>query len=106
MNYINIFESKIDINIMIYSGSHIIISYKGKILFEGMRKYCMDKIRQMIDELSSIGEKEIIFHIQNMTTGSPIYEQDKLFFKNHLSMLNTSTKCKIEVKTGLYNVFA
>lgn len=106
MSGLNFFESKIDINIMIHRGSHIIVSCKGRTLFEGIREYCWHRIVQMINDISLYGEKEIVFHIQNMTTGDPQHERDKLFFKSHLSRLNTSSKCRIEVRAGLYDVFA
>lgn len=106
MMILNFFESTINVNIMIHRGSHIIISNNGRILFEGTRESCMRKIRSMVEDFSSYEGKKIIFHIQNMTIGDPIYENDKVYFKNHIALLNTSSKCNIEVRAGLYNVFA
>ncbi|WP_288317250.1 hypothetical protein [Xylanibacter muris] len=106
MTSLNFFESTINVNIMIHKGSHIIVSNNGKILFQGTREYCMNRIRSIVNQMSSLGDKKIIFHIQNMTLGDSIYEYDKVYFKNHIALLNTSSKCNIEVKAGLYNVFA
>lgn len=106
MTNLNFFESTINVNIMIHRGSHIIVSNNGRSLFDGTREFCMRKIRSMVEDLSSYEGKKIIFHIQNMTIGDPIYENDKVYFKNHIGLLSFSSKCTIEIKAGLYNVFA
>ena len=46
---INSFESKINIDIKIYRGSNIVIAYKNKTLYEGLRCDCMSKIRQAVN---------------------------------------------------------
>ena len=76
-------------------------------LFEGDQYFCMNKIRQMVNELSSLGDKTIIFHIQNMTVeGSTSVLYARSYFNSNLESLASSAGCKIEVKAGLYNVFS
>ena len=103
---INFFESKINIDIKIYRGSNIVIAYKNKTLYEGLRRDCMSKIIQAVNDLSSLGEKEITFNILNMTVGDAAHEDDKIFFKNKLNLLSNAVKCKIKVNDGLYNLYA
>ncbi len=103
---INFFESKINIDIKIYRGSNIVIAYKNKTLYEGLRNDCLNKIMQTVNDLPSIGEKEITFNILNMTVGDAAHEDDKIFFKNKLNLLGNSVRCKIKVNAGLYNLYA
>lgn len=107
MTGVNFFESTINVNIMIHRGGHIIVANNAKTLFEGDQYTCMGKIRQMMDEISSLGEKQVVFHIQNMTVeGDSSVVFAKSYFKSNLERLGGSTRCKVEVKAGLYNVFA
>lgn len=107
MTGINFFESTINVNIMIHKGGHIVLANNAKTIYEGDQYSCMNKIRQMVNEVSTLGDKPIVFHIQNMTTtGDTSVVYTKSFFKSNLERLNGSTRCKIEVKAGLYNVFA
>lgn len=106
MTSINFFESTIHVNIMIHKGGHIIVADKAKTILEGDQYSCMKKIRQIIEEVSSLGEKHVIFHIMNMTTsGDSSVIFAKGYFKSNLERLNTA-RCRIEVKAGLYEVFA
>ncbi len=104
---VNFFKSIINVDIQIHRGGHIIIADDSKPLFEGDQYSCMNKIRQLIDELSSLsGDRRLIFHIQNMTiSGDLSVVHAKGFFKSNIERLN-SPRCMIEVKAGLYNVFA
>lgn len=107
MTGVNFFESTINVNIMIHRGGHIIVANNAKTLFEGDQYSCMSKIRQMVNEVSALGDKKIVFHIQNMTTaGDSSVVYAKGYFKSNLERLNSSSQCNIEVKAGLYNVFA
>ncbi|OUO99705.1 hypothetical protein [Barnesiella sp. An22] len=95
-------DSAIHVNIMIHRGGHTIVAYKAKPLFEGPRGFCMDKIRHLIDELSSQGNKQIVFHLQVMMAGDLNGMSDKGYYIRNLEQMNTS--CGIEVKSGLYKV--
>ena len=76
-------------------------------LFEGDQYSCMGKIRQLVNEISALGEKQVVFHIQNMTVeGDSSVVFAKSYFKSNLERLNSSARCKTEVKAGLYNLFA
>lgn len=107
MTGVNFFESTINVNIMLHRGGHVVVANNAKMLFEGDQYSCMSKIRQIVDEISAMGEKQVVFHIQSMTVGddsSAVYV--KSYFKSNLERLCGSSKCKIAVKAGLYNVFA
>lgn len=80
--------------------------YKKKTLYEGLRSDCMSKIRQAVNDLSSLGEKEFTFNILNMTVGDAAHEDDKIFFKNKLNLLGISVNVIIKVNAGLYNLYA
>lgn len=104
---VNFYEPIINVNIMIHKGGHIVVANNTNILFEGDQYSCMSKIRQLINEVSALGEKQVIFHIQNMTVeGDSSVVFAKSYFKSNLERLSGSAKCKIEVKAGLYNIFA
>lgn len=107
MTGINFFASTINLNILLHRGGHIIIAEGARTLFEGDQYFCMKKIRQIVDELSIWGDKTIIFNIQNMTVGddSGAYFA-KSYIKGNLESIKRSSRCKIEIKAGLYNVFA
>lgn len=106
MTGMNFFESTIHINIMLHRGGHVIVANKAKTIIEGDQYSCMNKIRQIITELSSLGDKHIIFHIMNMTTaGDMSVMLAKGYFKSNIERLNT-VRCKVEIKAGLYDVFA
>lgn len=104
---VNFFESIINVDIQIHKGGHIIITDSSKPRFEGDQYLCMNKIRRLIDELSSLGgDRHLIFHIQDMTASgdlSVVYAKE--FFKSNLERIN-SPRCVIDVKASLYNVFA
>lgn len=104
---VNFFESVININVMIHRGGHVVVSNKSKKLFEGDQFYCMSNIRQIVDKLSSLGNKKIVFYIQNMTVeGSSSVVFTRNFFRSNLEQLKKTAKCTIEVKSGLNGVFA
>lgn len=107
MTGVNFFESTINVNIMIHKGGHIVVANNANTLFEGDQYSCMSKIRQLVNEISALGEKQVVFHIQNMTVeGDSSVVFAKSYFKSNLERLNSSARCKIEVKAGLYNLFA
>ena len=107
MTGVNFFESIINVNILIHRGGHIIVANNARTLFEGDQYSCMSKIRQMVDEISSLNDKKVVFHIQNMTReGDSSVIFAKSYLKGNLERLNGSARCDIEVKAGLYNVFA
>ena len=104
---INIFESPVKVNIEINKGSLITVSNGGRILYEGLRDYCMGKIRQMVYNLSDLGIKAIVFNIKkNNLDANPLFDDDKAYFKDHLYLLGTSCKIRIEVMAGLCNLLA
>lgn len=107
MTGINIFESPVKMDIEIHKGSLITVSNGGRILCEGIRDYCMGKIRQMVYDLSDLGIKVIVFNIKKPNLdANPLFDDDKAYFKDHLYLLGTSCKCRIDVMAGLYNLLA
>lgn len=103
---VNFFETTLHFNICLHRGSHVEVEYKGKSIFYGTREFCLKKIKDLVNELDKLGRKEIYFHIQNMTIGDSSFRYDVIYFKDHLSVLKSTAKSYIEIKTGLYNTFA
>lgn len=101
---VNFFETRLHINICLHRGSHAEVSYKGKTLFSGPREACFSNIRNLVNELDSLGKKEIWFHIQNMTIGDSSFHYDVRYFKEHLGVLKSTAKSQIEIKSGLYTL--
>ena len=94
----------IHINITIHKGGHCIVDrfYGSKPLFEGSREFCMNRIRKIIDDLSTIGGGHIIFHVEVWMAGDIDGMSDKSYFKSHLGALNNTSRFNIEIASGLY----
>lgn len=94
----------IHINITIHKGGHCVVdkAYGSKPLFEGSREFCMNRIRKIIDDLSTIGGGHIIFHIEVWMAGDIDGMYDKSYFKSHLGALNNTSRFNIEIASGLY----
>lgn len=103
---VNFFDSKIHFNIHLMGHGHVVVEYKGKSLFSGPREWCMNKIKNTVNDLDNLEKKEIYFHIQNYTVGDSAFRFDVIYFKEHLSVLKSMAKSYIEIKTGLYDTFA
>lgn len=102
MTNINFFESTIDVFLDIHKGGYVSATNHGRVLFECNQYSCMNKIRRMIDELSRLGDKTVVFHIRSLVTGDTAsVDLVKEFLKNNLLRLNTSAPVNIEVKSGL-----
>lgn len=103
---INFFENRINIQINIHRGGHVEVTYKGRNLVSGPREACFNRIKSIVEELQNLGNKEVYFYIQNMAVGDSSFRYDVIYFKEHLSVLKSQAKCYIEIKSGLYDIFA
>lgn len=104
---VNFFYSTINITLSIGDGQQIVAINNGKTLFSADQFTCVSKLRIIISELGALTDKHIVFHITNNTTqDSAVLNSIKGYLKSNLEMMNSSTNCRIEVKTGLYNLFA
>ena len=95
----------IHINISIHKGGHCIVDKHqgGKPLFEGSREYCMNRIRNIIDDLSAIGGGHIIFHVDVWMVGDIDGMHTRSYFTSHLLALNNTSRFNIEIaSSGLY----
>lgn len=100
----NFVSNAIHINITIHKGGHCIVDkvYGSKSLFEGTREYCMNRIRKIIEDLSTVGGGHIVFHIEVSMAGDIDGMYDKSYFKSHLGVLNNTSRFNIEITSGLY----
>ena len=97
-------KNAIHINITIHKGGHCIVDkyYGSKPLFEGPREYCMNRIRKIIEDLSTVGGGHIIFHVEVWIAGDINGMYDRSYFKSHLGALNNTSRFNIEIAPGLY----
>ncbi len=103
---VNFFENKLQFNILIHKGAHVEVVYRSKTIVAGTKEQCFKKICEVVKGLDGLGRKEIYFHIMNMTVSDSAFCFDVIYFKEHLSILKSQSKSYIEIKTGLYNLFA
>jgi len=104
---VNFFETIINITLTIDNDELITAANSGKTLFTTDQFTCISKLRMMINEVGRIADKHIVFTIINKTTKDPaVANSIKGYLKSNLEMINSSTNCHLEVKTGLYNLLA
>ena len=102
---INFFASTIYIDIIV-NDSFIKVVNDNEVLTEGALESCMDKIRQIVNNIPGKEEKTFVFNIINKASSLTVFEVDRSYFRSQLYLLNSSCGSNIKINEEPYNRFA
>lgn len=102
---INFFVSTIYIDIIV-NDSFIKVVNDNEVLTEGAFESCMDKIRQIVNNIPGKEEKTFMFNIINKTSSLTIFEVDRSYFRSQLFLLNSSCNSTITITEEPFNRLA
>lgn len=102
---INFFASTIYIDIIV-NDSFIKVVNDSEALTEGAHESCMDKIRQIVNNIPGKEQKMFVFNIINKTSSLTIYEVDRSYFRSQLFLLNSSCNSTISITEESFNRLA
>ena len=103
---VNFFESPINITLTISDGQQIIATNNGETLFTADQFTCIGKLRRIIREVSTIANKQFIFHINCAIKDTSVANNIRGYLKSNLELMNSTSNCDIKVNAHLYNIFA
>lgn len=102
---INFFASIIYIDIIV-NDSFIKVVNDNEVLTEGAHESCMDKIRQIVNNIPGKEEKTFVFNIINKASSLTVFEVDRSYFRSQLFLLNSSCGSNIKINEEPYNRLA
>ena len=102
---INFFASTIYIDIIVNDSFIKVVNY-NEVLTEGAHESCMDKIRQIVNNIPGKEEKTFVFNIINKASSLTVFEVDRSYFRSQLYLLNSSCGSNIKINEEPYNRFA
>jgi len=100
---LNFFQSTINVDILILENANIQVQNNGRVIYEGSKEYCMNKLRREVFNLQGIANKTVSFTVKswsNYSSNPKLIADAKSFFRNHLGMLKSSTKTNIKLAFG------
>lgn len=99
---INFFASTIYIDIIV-NDSYIKVVNDSEVLIKGAHESCMDKIRQIVNNIPGKEEKTFVLTIINKASSLAIFEVDRSYFRSQLFLLNSSCASSITINENQYN---
>ena len=102
---INFFASTIYIDITV-NDTFIKVVNDNEVLTEGAFESCMDKIRQIVNNIPGKEEKTFMCNIINKTSSLTIFEVDRSYFRSQLFLLNSSCNSTITITEEPFNRLA
>lgn len=99
---INFFASTIHMDIIV-NDSYIKVVNNNEVLIKGTHESCMDKIRQIVNNIHGKEEKTFVFNIINKASSLTIFEVDRSYFRSQLFLLNSSCASSITINESQYN---
>lgn len=99
---INFFASTIYIDIIV-NDSYIKVVNDNEVLIKGTHESCMDKIRQIVNNIPGKEKKTFAFTIINKASSLTIFEVDRSYFRSQLFLLNSSCASCITINESQYN---
>jgi len=94
---LSFFQSTVKVEILILGNANIQVKNNGHIICEGKKEECMNKLRREVYNLQGLG-KTVLINVNPWTAraSNPKLVADAVcFFRNHLTMLKSSTRCDI-----------
>lgn len=101
---VNFFESTIVVNVRICQDQMIELVYHNRAFYRGPQELALMQIRTIIGELSTLGEKNLVFNVTNNRQTNSQYESDKLYIGERIKSMSKFCKCKISVNVGLHGL--
>ena len=98
----NFFASTIYIDIIV-NDSYIKVVNDNEVLIKGAHESCMDKIRQIVNNIPGKEEKTFVFTIINKASSLAIFEVDRSYFRSQLFLLNSSCNSNISINEEPFN---
>ena len=109
MTNLNIFETPMCIDVVFGKDrreeSYVVVMNHERMLFDGTPGECVTKIRRMVQELQWMKAPHFVFYLQTTGDEYPYFDYDKAEMKSRLSMMGTSMKCHIEVRSKVNTRF-
>lgn len=102
---INFFVSTIYIDIIV-NDSYIKVVNDNEVLTEGTHESSMDKIRQIVNNISGKEQKTFVFNIINKASSLTIFEVDRSYFRSQHFLLNSSCNSTITITEEPFNRLA
>ncbi len=99
---VNFFESTITVNVRICQDQMIELVYHDRVIYRGSLELTLMQIRSIIDDISQLGEKSLVFNVSNHRLSTSQYESDKLYLADKIKSMSKFSRCKIRVNTGLH----
>lgn len=100
----NFFESIIVIYVRICQDQMIELVYHDAVFYRGPQELALMQVKTIIDELSSLGEKNLVFNISNHRMATSQYESDKHYIGDRIKTMSKFTRCKISINIGLHGL--
>lgn len=102
---INFFASTIYIDIIVNDSSIKVVN-DNEVLTEGTHEFCMDRIRQIVNNIPGKEQKTFVFNIINKASSLTIFEVDRSCFRSQLFLLNSSCNSTITITEEPFNRLA
>ena len=99
---INFFASTIYIDIIV-NDSYINVVNDNEVLMKGTQNSCMNKIRQIVNNIPGKEGKTFVFNIINKASPLTIFEVDRSYFRSQLFRLNSSCNSNISINEEPFN---
>lgn len=100
---LNFFQSTINVDILILENANIQVQNNGRVIYEGSKEECMNKLRKDVFNLQGLKGKTVDVTIKswsNYSSNPKLIADAKSFFRNHLGMLKSSTKTPLKFAFG------
>ncbi len=102
---INFFVSTIYIDIVV-NDSFIKVVCDSEVLEKGTHESCMNKIRQIVNDIPVKGKITFVFSIINKASSLTVYEVDRSYFRSQLFLLKSSCDSNIVINEKSQNLLA
>ena len=101
---VNFFESTITVNVRICQDQMIELVYHDNVFYRGLQESALRQIKKMVDEVSSLGEKNLVFNITNHRQATSQNESDKLYIGDRIKSMARFSKSRICINVGLHGL--
>lgn len=101
---VNFFESIIRIDVRMCEDQMVELVYHDSIFYRGAEESALREIKKMAQELSGMGEKDLVFNVSNKRSTNSNYEADKYNLGEKIKSFRRYSSCRIRVNTGLTGI--
>lgn len=101
---VNFFESTIKVDVRICQDQMIELTYHDSVFYRGSQESALKQIRTMVEEVSSVGEKNMVFNITNHRMANSQNESDKLYIRDRIKTMTRFSRCRISINVGIHGL--